>query len=73
MMGNMMTQTMGKTGIASFLAVCRQGLFLAPTVLILPHVVGLLGVEMGQSVSDVLTAVVTVPFIVRILGELRRR
>ena len=26
MMGNMMTQTMGRTGIASFLALCRQGL-----------------------------------------------
>ena len=71
MMGNMMTQTMGRTGIASFLALCRQGLFLAPIVLILPMIFGVLGVEMAQSVSDVLTFLVTIPFMRRILHELR--
>ena len=71
MMGNMMTQTMGRTGIASFLALCRQGLFLAPIVLILPMMFGVLGVEMAQSVSDVLTFLVTIPFMRRILHELR--
>lgn len=72
MMGNMSTQTMGKTGVASFLAVCRMGLFLAPAVLILPHFLGVLGVEMAQSVSDVLSFAVTVPFQRRILRELSR-
>lgn len=71
MMGNLMTQTMGRTGIASFLALCRQGLFLAPIVLILPMMFGVLGVEMAQSVSDVLTFLVTIPFMRRILHELR--
>ena len=71
MMGNMMTQTMGRTGIAAFLALCRQGLFLAPIVLILPMMFGVLGVEMAQSVSDVLTFLVTIPFMRRILHELR--
>ena len=70
MMGNMMTQTMGRTGIASFLALCRQGLFLAPIVLVLPLAFGVLGVEMAQSVSDVLTFAVTIPFMRRILREL---
>ena len=70
MMGNMMTQTMGRTGIASFLALCRQGLFLAPIVLVLPLAFGVLGVEMAQSVSDVLTIAVTIPFMRRILREL---
>ncbi|WP_094729075.1 MATE family efflux transporter [Bifidobacterium hapali] len=71
MMGNMSTQTMGKTGIASFLAVCRMGLFLAPAVLILPHFFGVLGVEMAQSVSDVLSFAVTIPVQRKILRELR--
>ncbi|KAB8287025.1 MATE family efflux transporter [Bifidobacterium ramosum] len=71
MMGNMITQTMGKTGIASFLAVCRMGLFLAPVVLILPHFLGVLGVEMAQSVSDVLSCAVTIPVLRRILRGLR--
>ncbi|KAB7790672.1 MATE efflux family protein [Bifidobacterium leontopitheci] len=71
MMGNMLSQTMGKTVIASFLAVCRMGLFLAPVVLILPHVLGVLGVEMAQSVSDVLSFAVTLPFTARLLRGLR--
>nr|WP_274619140.1 MATE family efflux transporter [Bifidobacterium amazonense] len=69
MMGNMITQTMGKTGIASFLAVCRMGLFLAPVVLILPQFFGVLGVEMAQSVSDILSFAVTVPVLRRILRD----
>lgn len=71
MMSNMMQQTMGKTVIASFLALSRLGLFLAPAVLILPHVFGVTGVEMAQSVSDVLTFVVTIPLQRRVLMGLR--
>lgn len=71
MMSNMMQQTMGMTGIASFLALCRLGLFLAPTVLILPHVFGVLGVQMAQSVSDVLSFLVTMPFQRFILHRLK--
>ena len=71
MMGNMMSQTMGKTGVASFLAVCRMGLFLAPAVLLLPHAFGLLGVQMAQSVSDALSFLVTVPVQRSLLRGLR--
>ncbi len=73
MMSNMMQQTMGKTVIASFLALCRLGLFLAPAVLILSRLIGVLGVQMAQSVSDVLTFVVTIPLQRRILLDLPLR
>ena len=56
--------------MTAFLALCRQGLFLAPIVLVLPLAFGVLGVEMAQSVSDVLTFAVTIPFMRRILREL---
>lgn len=69
MMGNMISQTLGKTGIASLLAVCRTGLYLAPVVLILPHFIGVTGVEMAQTVSDVLTFITTVPFMRYILHK----
>lgn len=75
MMSNMMQQTMGKTVIASFVAVCRLGLFLAPAALILAHCFGVPGVQMAQSVSDILSIIVTVPLQVRILrslGEFRK-
>ncbi|MFT8531682.1 MATE family efflux transporter [Bifidobacterium aquikefiri] len=71
MMSNMMQQTIGMTGIASFLALCRLGLFLAPVVLILPHIFGVLGVQMAQSVSDVLSFLVTIPFQRLILRRLQ--
>jgi Na+-driven multidrug efflux pump len=73
MMSNMMQQTMGKTGIASLLALCRLGLFLAPAVLLLPHLMGFLGVQAAQSFSDVLTFIVTIPLQGRVLRSLRIR
>lgn len=71
MMSNMMQQTMGKTVVASFLALCRQGLFLAPVVLILPQLIGLTGVQMAQSVCDVLSLLVTIPFQTKVLKSLK--
>lgn len=70
MISNSMQQTMGKTVIASFLALCRQGLFLAPAVLILPMFLGLFGVQIAQSISDVCTFLVTIPLQRRILAGL---
>ena len=72
MMGNMISQTLGKTGIASFLAVCRTGLYLAPIVLVLPHFLGVTGVEAAQSLADILTFVTTIPFMRHILGKVLR-
>ncbi|MBT1181904.1 MATE family efflux transporter [Bifidobacterium sp. CP2] len=72
MMGNMISQTLGQTGIASFLAVCRTGLYLAPIVLILPHFLGVTGVEAAQSVADILTFATTIPFMRHILGKVLR-
>ena len=70
MMSNMMQQTIGKTVIASFVAVCRLGLFLAPAALILAHCLGVPGVQMAQSVSDIISFIVTVPLQVHILRSL---
>lgn len=70
MISNMMQQTIGKTVIASFVAVCRLGLFLAPAALILAHCFGVPGVQMAQSVSDIVSFIVTVPLQVHILRSL---
>lgn len=51
-MSTMMLQTIGRTYPATFLSVARQGLFLLPAILILPHFCGLLGVQMAQAVAD---------------------
>ena len=53
-MNNMMFQTCGYTSPASLLAAARQGLFFIPAVILLPLPLGLLGVQISQSVSDLL-------------------
>ena len=60
-MCNMMTQTTGKAVRASFLAMARQGLFFVPTVLIMPQLLGLLGVEISQSIADVISFAFAIP------------
>ncbi|MDE6455475.1 MAG: MATE family efflux transporter [Dysosmobacter sp.] len=69
-MSNMMLQTIGKTAGATFLAMSRQGIFFIPMVYLLSRTLGLLGVEMAQSVSDVLTLLCAVPIQLRALREL---
>ena len=46
---NMLTQTMGKSGRATILASCRQGIFYLPLILFLPPVIGLLGIQLALS------------------------
>ena len=71
-MCNMMTQTTGKAVRASFLAMARQGLFFVPTVLIMPQLFGLLGVEISQSIADVISFAFAIPIGMSLLNEMKR-
>ena len=68
--GNMLFQSIGKSGRATFLACCRQGVFFIPLILTLPRMFGLLGIEICQPIADGLTFVVTVPFLFPFLHQL---
>ena len=68
--GNMLFQSIGKSGRATFLACCRQGVFFIPLILTLPRMFGLLGIEICQPIADMLTFVVTVPFLFPFLHQL---
>lgn len=70
---NMALQGTGKFAKATFLALCRQGIFFIPTVVVLPMVIGLGGVLFAQSISDVLTFVVSTFFFVSFLREVRAK
>lgn len=70
MMSNMMMQTINRTGPATFLAMARQGIFFIPLVWILSSTLGILGVQLTQPVSDVLTLLCAVPLQLRVLGEM---
>ncbi len=59
---NQLYQCLGFSLWASVLASCRQGIFFVPIILLLPRAVGLLGVQMAQPLSDLLTFLVSIPF-----------
>ena len=69
-MGQMMLQTMGRTGPATFLAMARQGIFFIPLVLVLSHFLGITGIQMTQMVSDLLTLGFAIPIQLKVLREL---
>lgn len=63
-MSNMLTQTIGKVGKASVLAMARQGLMFLPAILILPRLFGLTGLIFAQPTSDILSFALALPLTV---------
>jgi len=68
---NMFTQTIRKPIRANILAAARSGLFFIPLMVILPCAFGLMGVEMCQTVSDVLAFSLTLPILYSAFREMR--
>lgn len=67
---NMLYQSVGKAAIATPLALCRQGIFLIPMLLTLPALYGITGIQLAQPIADVLTFLVTLPFLLHFLRRL---
>ena len=67
---NMLFQSIGKAGRATFLSCCRQGIFFIPLILTLPRLFGLTGLELCQPVADVLTFAVSMPLMMHFLRRL---
>jgi putative efflux protein, MATE family len=70
-MTNMMLQSIGKGIKASITASARNGIFFIPLILLLPTWFGLRGVEVTQSVADVLTLIISIPFAASELLKMR--
>lgn len=68
--GNMMFQSIGQSGKASFLALIRSGLVFIPVLWLLSSLFGLSGIQCAQTVADVISAGITLPLVVRFLGGL---
>ncbi len=60
---NMLYQSIRKAGISSVLSLLRNGLTLIPALLITTHFWGLLGIQISQPVADILTGLISIPFI----------
>lgn len=70
--GNMVFQSAGKAGISTFLSALRQGIVFLPLIWLLPVWWGLTGVQLAQAVSDGITALVCLPFLIGFLHRLRK-
>lgn len=51
-------QTIGSSGYGLFLSFIRQGLFYIPFILVLPKLLGVMGIYLSQPAADVLTLAV---------------
>ncbi|MBQ6876872.1 MAG: MATE family efflux transporter [Oscillospiraceae bacterium] len=69
-LSNMMTQVIGRTVPATFLATARQGLFFIPAVLILSELIGVTGIQLAQPIADVGTLLCAIPIQIKILKEM---
>ena len=70
---NMTLQTSGHSLSANILAAARNGIFFIPLILILPHYLGLKGVEICQAVCDILAFVLAIPLIIHYFNTLKKR
>ena len=68
--GNMMFQSVGANGRATFLSVLRSGLCFIPVIVLLSVLMGLTGVEIAQTISDAVTFVITIPFVLKFFRNL---
>lgn len=64
---SMLLQSTGQNRPASFLSTLRSGLCFIPTLLILARFAGLWGIGVAQTVSDIMTFVITIPFPLRFM------
>ena len=71
--GNMLFQSIGKSGRALFLSCLRDGICYIPTLLILVPLTGILGIQCAQPISNFLSACITLPFLLSFLSQLKKR
>lgn len=66
---NMLYQSIGKGGIATFLATLRNGFGFIPLAFILPSFLGLTGLELAQPIADLMCCILAIPFLVYFLRK----
>jgi len=70
---NMFLQNTRKTIRATIMAMARQGIIFLPVLVIASHTMGLLGVELAQPISDLLTFCLAIPLGGSGLKELQKK
>lgn len=66
---NMLYQSTRQVKESTFLSMLRSGLMFIPTLLITTNLWGLFGVQISQPLADILTGLVSVPFVISFLKK----
>ena len=66
----MLFQSVGRNKEATILASLRNGLAFMPALLILSTILGLTGIQISQSVADIVTCAVSVCFAIKFIKAL---
>ena len=69
---NMMMQNIGRPIRASILALCRQGIVYIPILFIFWGSFGLFGIEIVQTVSDLISFLISIPILISVMMEIKR-
>ena len=64
---NMLYQSIRKAGVSSFLSLLRSGLLMMPALIITTSLWGLTGIQISQPIADVLTGLISIPFIIHFI------
>ncbi len=67
---SMLFQSVGENRLASFFSLLRSGLCLIPTLIILNRVLGLTGIQMSQTIADMIAFAVALPLVLRYIRHL---
>lgn len=70
---NMLLQATGKITSATFLSCNRQGIYFIPAILLLPRIFGINGMIISQTVSDFLTFLTSIPFLIFFMKQLKEK
>ncbi len=68
---NMTFQSTGQAASATFLSMCRQGVYFLPLIFILPPLLGTLGVQIAQPLADLCTFLTCIPFAALFMKKLK--
>lgn len=69
---NMLLQATGHIPQATFLSCNRQGVYFIPLILVLPHLLGVFGVEIAQACSDFLSVITAIPYLIWFLRKMEK-
>ena len=68
--GSMLFQSIGESKKALIISACQSGLFYIPLLLILPHFIGITGIQLALPIAYLLSSLITIPAVYKFFNTL---